>query len=391
MSRGLQDWLIATYGQEQFRPGLERMREALAPILRKLQKSRVCTIAGTNGKGETALWLSQLLRSVPHCLWMSPHISRITERFRTESGEISESELAARVKSCHEEVLRRNLKLSYYEFLFFVFCTWAVERSPEILILEVGLGGRLDAVNVFDAELVLLPSISRDHQEILGHRYEQILREKLGLLRNNSLLIDFLDLKYLREKAEVIAQEFGARVRHLQDKSSLDPSDFSRRNQTLAVAACERLVGNGPQIEPGQAGLENRGECLVARHEWHLFGSHNVDGLRKLIQFLHSENYTFARPPFDAVIVTFSQRNLADLRVLFKMLKTADLGPILVTSFNHPKAAPRELMQDLAQEEGLEFVEDWFERFQHSSPRKVLVAGSYYFLGHLKERVRGLG
>jgi dihydrofolate synthase/folylpolyglutamate synthase len=390
MNTRLQDWVIEHYGMENFHPGLGRMREALLPILDQLQKKRICTIAGTNGKGETSLWLSKFLGPKSHCVWISPHISRITERFRSEEGEIGEAELDILIRDCHLDVQRRQLKLSYYEFLFLVFCTWASQRSPDFLLLEVGLGGRLDAVNVLDAELVLLPSISRDHQEILGHRYDQILKEKLGLLRKNSLLVDFLDLRYLRERADFIAQTMGAKVIHLQESSDLKPSDFSRRNQRLAGAACEILLGERPQIDLNQGALENRGEHLVSNHDWHLFGSHNVDGLRKLIQFLHSGNYTFARPPFDAVIVTFSQRNLADLRVLFKMLKTSDLGPILVTSFAHPKAAPREILQKLAQEEGLEFVEDWFERFQHSSNRRVLVAGSYYFLGHLKDRLRGV-
>ena len=393
----LTDWLMNHYGQEQFNPGLDRMRTALAPILPQLKKSKVITIAGTNGKGETTLRLSQYLAEHPHLVWTSPHIERLTERFRSEKGEISEAELERLIQYCHQDVKKRGLKLSYYEFLFLVFCQWASENNPEFLLLEVGLGGRLDAVNVFDAELVLLPSISRDHQEFLGHRYEMILKEKLAVLRSEKAIIHFLHSQYLKEKTSEYCKSIGANCLSLSEVSKLHDYQFSERNQLLALAAHQYLKGTPlPKIKeslhsknfPKALPLEHRGESLIKGAEWLLYGSHNVDGMRKLIQFLRSDIYNFSERSFDSVLIAFSKRDTADLKVMMKMMKEGKLGPVMVTCFDHPKAAPVDVIKRLCVSEGLNFVEDIESFVQGKNSGQVLVTGSYYFLGHIKSILR---
>lgn len=384
----LVDWLLEHYGQEQMRPGLDRIREALIEILPGLKQKKIVIIAGTNGKGETTLRLSELLKSHKHVVWTSPHITRITERMRNESGEISPDELENLILNCHEKVKKNKWELSFYEFLFLVFCTWASKQNPEYILLEVGLGGRLDAVNVFDAQVVLVPSISRDHQEILGKRYDSILYEKLGTLRSGAALMHFLDGQYLVERAQSYAANIGAKVVALKDSSVLPSYEFSLRNSALAGAAFSFLTGehfDAETMNSSHLSLENRGEVVSGESEWLFFGSHNVDGLRKLIQFLQSGTYNFGRPPFDAVIVAFSKRSPDDIRVMLRMLKQANLGKVIVTVFTHPKAATPSDMEALSREEGSEFVHHIESYVQgQNKNQRVLVTGSYYFLGHFK-------
>lgn len=385
--QNLTDWLLINYGQEQMRPGLDRIRSALKDLLPSFTKTKIIIIAGTNGKGETTLRLSGHLKSHRHHVWTSPHIERITERFRNENGEIDQKELEAVVQECHAQVVTNKFELSFYEFLFLVFCTWSAKNPPEFLLLEVGLGGSLDAVNVFDADLVLLPSISRDHQEILGNRYDLILKEKLGTLRPKSTLIHFLDSNYLGERAEKISNTVGAKTKSLKKLFNLPSYEFSLRNEALASAAyCELLnLPWSPERVSLPHSLEHRGEVLKNDNEYIFFGSHNVDGLRKLIQFLHSGTYNFSRPPYDKIIVAFSRRNLQDLRVMIKMLKASGLGNVVVTAFNHPKAQDPKVMEELSREEGLEFVKDIESYVQgENKNQRMLVTGSYYFLGHFK-------
>jgi dihydrofolate synthase/folylpolyglutamate synthase len=384
MSSDLLSWLLTHYGQEQMRPGLDRMREALKDILPNFTQTKIIIIAGTNGKGETTLRLSEYLKNHQHFVWTSPHITRLTERFRNENGEILESELEDLIKKCHQKVIDQKFELSFYEFLFLVFSTWAAKSQPEYLLLEVGLGGRLDAVNVFDAELVLLPSISRDHQEILGKRYDKILSEKLGTLRPKSTLIHYLESKYLSERARAFGEQIGAHTIALGETLSFKNFEFSLRNDALARAAYKFLrEENAPSVK--FEFLEHRGEVKKGRAEWIFFGSHNVDGLRKLIQFLHSGTYTFSRPSYDLVIVAFSRRNREDLRVMLRMLNRSQLGKVVVTTFSHPKAQDAEAMKALSIEEGSEFVQDIEAYVQgQNGLQRVLVTGSYYFLGHFK-------
>lgn len=390
MQNDLVAWLLTNYGQEQMRPGLDRISHALKELLPTFNKTKIITIAGTNGKGETTLRLSELLKNRKHFVWTSPHIERITERFRNENGEIPYKELETLIKDCHEKVLQNRFELSFYEFLFFVFCTWASKSNPEILLLEVGLGGRLDAVNVFDADLVLLPSISRDHQEILGNRYDLILKEKLGTLRSKTTLIHFLHSQYLREKAADLAQAVGAKCYALEDVTSISESQFSERNYLLSAAAvCHLQNREFRPVEwpiPSQ-NLEHRGEFFRGKNDIVFFGSHNVDGVRKLIQFLKCGTYNFPRPPYDAVIIAFSKRDPRDLQIMLRMFHRAGIGKVIVTVFDHPKAASQEVVEDLVREEGLKFVKDIEEYVQGTNKhQRLLVAGSYYFLGQFKNR-----
>lgn len=375
------------------KPGLERMKSALK-LIPSFKNTKIVTIAGTNGKGETTLRLSHLLKNESHCTWISPHIYRITERFRDENGEISLEELENHVHSCHDLIQKSQIKLSYYEFLFFVFCFWAQRKNPKYLLLEVGLGGRLDAVNVFDADLVLLPSISRDHQEYLGNSYASILKEKLALVRSRKTLLSYVSLQYLREKTVEFLSDSGAEIIELEDFKLHLPYEFSLRNQTLARAAFLFLSGESLEelknLTPDDLSLEARGEALNKNGEHFLFGSHNVDGVRKLIQFLHRANYNFSRPPYDAVVVAFSQRNEEDLRVMLKMLSRSGLGKVIITFFPHPKALSMEVAQRLSKSEGLEFVSDLEIYLKSNKPNQnILVAGSYYFLAYYKSLVFG--
>ncbi len=388
MTKDLSTWLLDHYGQEQMRPGLDRIKMALKDLLPAFDQTKIVIIAGTNGKGETTLRLSDLLKRHHHYTWTSPHIERLTERMRNEKGEISFDLLENLIQECHEKVVLHHFELTYYEFLFLVFCTWASRSHPEFLLLEVGLGGRLDAVNVFNADLVLLPSISRDHQEFLGKRLDQILKEKLGTMRKKSTLIHFLQSEYLNELTDRYVKSIGAESIALKTKIFLPEHDFTLRNSALAHAAYSKLTLGEvlPEIKEDIPGfLEHRGESFRGKNEFIFFGSHNIDGLRKLIQFLHSGTYNFSRPPYDGVIVAFSRRNPDDLRVMLKMLNKAKLGKILVTGFLHPKAAPKDVVEVLSREEGSEFVQD-IEEYIKGQPKgqRMLVTGSYYFLGHFK-------
>jgi dihydrofolate synthase/folylpolyglutamate synthase len=391
MTENLDEWVFSIYGQETYRPGLDRISEAISLLKPKLQKSRIVTIAGTNGKGETTHRLSKLLKTHSFCTWTSPHIHQINERFSSENGDISNEELKKLLSHCHQIAQAKHLQLSYYEFLFFAFCKWTAERSPKYILLEVGLGGRLDAVNALDANLVLLTSISRDHQEFLGGRYDQILREKLGVLRPSSHLISFLDLNYLREKLKQRISSMKISHLDLEHFGKIPSYEFSKRNQLLAYAAFCHLEGMTfdldkwvPTLDP----LFSRGEVIRGKNDWFLFGSHNVDGMRKLIQLSVSANYNLSNPPYRAVVSSFSKRNEKDVRTMLKMLKQSGLGEIIVTAFDHPKAYPREDLEKLVLLEGLKFVNDISLYVQGWTHQKILVVGSYYFLGQLKPLFR---
>jgi dihydrofolate synthase / folylpolyglutamate synthase len=396
----LQDWLLAHYGRETFLPGLERIRNYLHPDIAAVESIQplIITVAGTNGKGETALTLAELARQqgIPFVLWTSPHLLSVTERFKNNQGEIPVGELASLLFA--GEVTRRQhgVGLSYYEALWAAFLRWGFQQKARLWILEVGLGGRLDAVNVLNADVVALCSISRDHQEYLGPTYRQILQEKLGVLRPGKSLVSALELRYLREQTQsAVTQGQNTWMDLFETGQLLCQSSFSERNRQLALASW-RALGFSAQSAP-QAVFAGRGECWSWQgHEFVFYGSHNPDGMRKMVQFLQSNSYNLGKEFFHQIWTAFSQRPATDLRSMVKMvagLATPETT-VFITRFTHPKAAGPDGWWRHGEGSSATYIHEWTELFSQldaSRPRRILVVGSYYFVAHVQAHLLTLG
>jgi len=182
--RSLADWLVYVERQHP-RPialGLDRVRQ----VLGRLEASLACpvfAVAGTNGKGSTCAMLESILRAVGvrTGMYTSPHLRRYNERVRLAGREVDDASLCEAFAAV--ESARRGVPLTYFEFgtlaALFLFSRAEIEAA----ILEVGLGGRLDAVNVVDADCAVLTSVGIDHVEYLGADRESIGREKAGIFR----------------------------------------------------------------------------------------------------------------------------------------------------------------------------------------------------------------
>ena len=401
MSSPVEAWLWEHYGAERFEPGLERVRSFLRSELaevKKLQQQglKLVTIAGTNGKGETAYALLEHARQTgtPALLWTSPHITSVTERLQHTAGLIPEAELQELLDGVRCDHLAAGIGLSYYEVLWVAFLRWGLRQKARVWILEVGLGGRLDAVNLLDAQLVGLCSISRDHQEYLGPRLDGILQEKLGVLRPGATLISALESRYLREHCGRTARKFAVVWHDLFESKTLAPAtDFSARNRFLAAALWETLSGTA--VAPIQGALIARGE----RFDWQgkeyvFFGSHNPDGVRKLVQFLCSPPYNI-KEELTAIWASFSQRDLKDLHAMIKSLEllATDESPLVITQFDHPKAASFGEFWGYREGARVRYVQAWRKLFEEAGPATgtILVVGSYYFVALLRAHLLHLG
>ena len=162
--------------------GLERVRAvhdrlALAPAC------PVVTVTGTNGKGSTSAFLERMLSAGGYRigLYTSPHLLRYNERVRIGGAEATDAELCAAFAAV--EAVRQDIPLTYFEFGTLA-ALWLFARArTDALVLEVGLGGRLDAVNIVDADVAVVTTIAIDHTDYLGITREDIGREKAGIFR----------------------------------------------------------------------------------------------------------------------------------------------------------------------------------------------------------------
>lgn len=384
-----ESWLDQEFGKEIFNPGLDRIKDALGPNLSKLNQLKIITIAGTNGKGQCAKLIENFLSTkLKTALWTSPHIKQISERFVFNSQQIDFEFLEQTALNLFNELKQAGHQLSYYEFLFVCFCHLALEQSVDILILEVGLGGRLDAVNALNADYVCIPSISRDHCEFLGNRYEQILYEKLGVTRSKSKVMTCFNLNYLVSKTDLYCNKLNANYENLY----LNVLDFNQRNQYLAAKCCAELLDCGFKdtlsfmsscLDDRQIHLEH-GEKSI-----YLYGSHNLDGLRKLVQFLKLNDYNKLR--YDRVVFAFSQRPIADVRSMLQLI-VESFGKdceLIMTSFSHHKALEvNDEVEELIKlyKGKLTYFEDWKSAFDNYKEIKNSVfLGSYYFINSCHE------
>jgi dihydrofolate synthase/folylpolyglutamate synthase len=184
----LSDWLS---WQETLHPrkidlGLERVA-AVAERLQLLQPDyTVVTVAGTNGKGSSVALLESILLAAGYrtgC-YSSPHLLRYNERIRVQGKEVDDASLCAAFARVDEA--RGDVTLSYFEFGTLAALILLTQASPDIVLLEVGMGGRLDAVNILAADVALITSIGIDHSAWLGTDRETIGREKAGIMRTDS-------------------------------------------------------------------------------------------------------------------------------------------------------------------------------------------------------------
>lgn len=184
-ARDLSDWLrwIELLHPQSVDLGLERV----AAVLEAMQLARpsftVITIGGTNGKGSTVTMCDAMLRAAGYRVgaYMSPHLVRYNERVRVDGCVVSDAELCAAFERI--EAHRRDTRLTYFEYGTIAALDIFARRKIDIALLEVGMGGRLDAVNAVDPDVAVLTSIGIDHVDWLGPDRESIGREKAGIFR----------------------------------------------------------------------------------------------------------------------------------------------------------------------------------------------------------------
>ena len=291
--------------------GLERVR-AVWHRLGSPRPAPVCiTVGGTNGKGSTVAFLSATLGAAGHRVgsYTSPHLLRYNERVRVGSDDATDAQLVAAFAEI--DAAREEISLSYFEFGTLAAFLLLARAGLDVAVLEIGLGGRLDAVNLIDADAAILTSVDLDHQEFLGNTREQIGWDKAHIFRaGRPAIIAAVDPP---ETVFRVAHEIGAvvnlvpRTRAAGDSEwdcplpdgshlRLPPPALSapcqRRNAAAAIWAwwClrSRLRFDPRAVGEGVAGARVRGrlERLPRPVETYVDVAHNPEAARELALWL---------------------------------------------------------------------------------------------------------
>ena len=391
-------------------------------------------IAGTNGKGSTAAFLESILRAAGFRTGLntSPHLERINERIRINGEEVSDqifAETFTRVQEVIEELLaagRLQAHPTYFECVTaLAFEVFARERV-EFAVVEVGLGGRLDATNIVRPQVSVITRIDFDHENYLGHSLEEIAREKAGIvkagvpvatapqlpevrevLRGKARELDATivdtgeDFDLEREIAEAGCARARARARAMGEAVRLAPGlpgRFQLENALNAVATARLLQARGyritnQNIEQGIRSAEwpGRLERLQTGPDVYLDGAHNPGAARELAQFLE-EN--FARRRVYLIFGAMRDKSVDEMTgILFPLA-----SEVIFTQPGTPRAVSANQLADLAGHHAARYtvIRDAEEALESAlakarSDDAVFVTVSLYLVGQLRHAWKGRG
>ncbi len=338
-------------------------------------------IAGTNGKGSTAVMLESICGAagVATGLYTSPHLISITERIRINGADISESDFAryaTRVRTAAENLLKEKRLATlptFFEHVTAIALLAFRESGVALAILETGLGGRLDATTVAGAKTIAITPLALDHQEYLGETLLEIAAEKAAIIREGVAAViapqpaEALQVILERCKAAHVVPDLDkiqltitgltddGRFRVAIETSAARYENVliglrgrhQITNASVAIRLAEALRKQGFEISPDAIvqGIETtrhagRLELLSGQPSMLLDGAHNPSGAQALLDFL----IEFVKPPVTLVFGAMNDKRLAEMaEILFRV---ADI--VVLTQPDNPRAAPVDTLLELA-------------------------------------------
>src|SRR5436190_22137685 len=238
------EWLDSLQGSG-IRPGLDRMRALLRALHSPHRKYRSIIVAGTNGKGSTSAMLTSILHAAGHRvgLYTSPHLVDLRERWLIAGETIDPALLDECIVELQRAAETSGIHPTYFEALTVIAFLAFARVQCDIAVLEVGMGGRLDATNVVRPIAALITPIGFDHVEFLGNTIRRIAMEKAGVIHRGAIVLtsndDPIVLGVLRRRAA----KFGIPLIVVQDEHDTPlHGAFQRRNVALAVRTARELM-----------------------------------------------------------------------------------------------------------------------------------------------------
>lgn len=395
--RAALDWLFGTqlYGVKL---GLENVSRLMGILSLPKPGQKFIHVAGTNGKGSVCAFIHSLMQAagVNAGLFTSPHLVHFRERIRDAEREIAPGELVRGIESLKKICDGLDPKPTFFELTFALAMDWFRKRDREWVVLETGLGGRLDATNVITPEVSVITSLGLDHQDQLGHTLKEIASEKSGIIKPG---VPVVTLNQPAEAMRVIsetARERGSRLTivttPLRGYRIGLYGQHQLWNASLAVAAfkaagfqaTEPVLRRGVQDVRWPARFEHfEQERLIVD------GAHNPSGAETLVR-----TWQQAYPGEKAVVV-FGSASGKDTRGLIRALQ-----PITehwhFTHFNSPRAVSEEALKkevDDLYRGGVSCSTHATVESALAAARarggRVLVTGSLYMVGEVLALLRG--
>lgn len=399
--------VLTSQGKFYINLGLVRV-QAMLEILGNPQKNlKFIHVAGTNGKGSVCAMLSSILTKCQNAgkkergkegraikslsnnptflvgLFTSPHVYEYTERIKINNVEIEKDDFAKNVFDIIEIAEKNNIHLTEFEILTVVAFKYFAQNNVDLVILETGLGGRLDATNVIENNICsVITHIDFDHTESLGDTIEKIATEKAGIIKRNCTVVicrnnaGFNVIKNVAKKnnANILISEVG-RI-FLAEKSALKGT-YQRENLSIVLKVIELLNQNGFAItqENIDEGLKNvKHPCRFEYFEDKnilIDGAHNPNGTKVLRESL--DEY-FPNQKIQFIFGCLHNKQYAQM--MQNLFRQND--EIYFYEFDNPNACS---YAELAG--ACEFSSKSFSEYKHDSNILTVICGSFYMIKEL--------
>jgi dihydrofolate synthase/folylpolyglutamate synthase len=227
--------------------GLENIRRLIRDLEVDLGGARVIHVAGTNGKGSVCAMIDSICRAGKYRtgLFTSPHLVTFRERIRVNGEMISEDDVAAGLMKIRNLVASWDPHPTFFEITTALALKHFADARIDVVILETGLGGRLDATNAVQSDVAVITPIALDHEEWLGDSIEKIASEKAGIIKAKAPIVSAPLLPEAEKEIRARAAECGAPLQFIAQPYTKSPialrGEYQKLNAAIAVAAIRAL------------------------------------------------------------------------------------------------------------------------------------------------------
>jgi dihydrofolate synthase/folylpolyglutamate synthase len=368
-------WLDSLQGSG-IRPGLERMRTLLRALGAPHKKYPSIIVAGTNGKGSTSATLASILDAAGYRtgFYTSPHLVDLRERWKIAGEWISPEELEACIEELQRADRATGITPTYFEALTLIAFIAFARAKCDMVVLEVGMGGRLDATNVVRPVAAVITPIGMDHMEFLGNTLRKIAAEKAGVIHRGAVALtsneDPVVLEVLRRRAAKVGVTL---IEVTEEHDTPLPGPFQRRNVALAVRTARELGIAEEHIAEGVRTTRWRGRLehlqAAGKDVW-IDGGHNLHAVTQTAPYFDEQ---VPRPR----LLVFGMMSDKDVQPVVdrlfplfdRVIATEPYPPRSVRATDFPNATP------------ILDPDDAFRAALAAPERAIVITGSLYLAG----------
>ncbi len=315
--------LFSLRASQHVRPDLGPMQEAVALFSHPEKELAFIHITGTNGKGSTAAFITEILLCAGKKVgtYTSPFLTDYRERITVNRTFIPKSDVVRLYKNIQERTHANNIELSFFEISTLMAVLYFKEQEVDFVVWEVGMGGSFDATKIANAKTSCITNVALDHTDVLGKTKEQIAKDKCGIITKHAHVFSAEEDPAIQAIIKKVSREKEAEL-HFTKPTSKDiilglKGEHQRKNAGLAIAITQDLNIADAYIKKGLAQTQWAGRLDYIEHNVLLDCAHNPAGMQSLRDYLLTEK---EQHTYEKLYIIFGASKDKDITNMIRLL-----------------------------------------------------------------------